>query len=178
MMHKWCFGHDEDDEDIDNRNEDVDEEDHLDRKLDAEGSEVRETLGEAIAIQAKHRSTRVWSGSQAMFILSLRVQLSPIVWLYPCFDIAFRFSSFGQCKAKKTHKLDNVNVYELFCKILQIFSALVRGRVACQQPCQQTSNPAIDRPFFFSGDINQCWSNDSAILYVACVSSNWHWFKY
>ena len=50
MMHKWCFGHDEDDEDIDNRNEDVDEdeEDHFERKLDAEGSEVRETLGEAV----------------------------------------------------------------------------------------------------------------------------------
>ena len=45
---EMMLDHDEDDEDIDNRNEDVDEEDHFERKLDAEGSEVRETLGEAV----------------------------------------------------------------------------------------------------------------------------------
>ena len=122
----------------------------------------RESPDNLLPIKTNHRhpsetsinTSVVWQSGNVYFVFESAVQ--PHCMTLPMFDIAFRFSSFGQCKAKKTHKLDNVNVYELFCKILQIFSALVRGRVACQQPCQQTSNPAIDRPFFFSGDINQC----------------------
>ena len=61
MMQKWCFDHDEDDEDIDNRNEDVDEEeDHFERKLDAEGSEVREPLGEAVEHSLAHWQRDSW----------------------------------------------------------------------------------------------------------------------
>ena len=74
MMHKWCFDHDEDDEDIDNRNEDVDEEDHFERKLDAKGSEVRETLGEAVEHSLAHWKRESWS---TMAPFSILQSLSP-----------------------------------------------------------------------------------------------------
>ena len=73
MMHKWCFDHDEDDEDIDNRNEDVYEEDHFERKLDAERSEVRETIGEAVERLA-HWKPEGWS---TMTLFSISQSLSP-----------------------------------------------------------------------------------------------------
>ena len=75
MMHKWCFGHDEDSEDIDNRNEDVDEEDdHLERKLDAEGGEVRETIREAVEHSLAHWKRESWS---TMAPFSILKALSP-----------------------------------------------------------------------------------------------------